>query len=95
VIHAGNGEDAGMGKRRVADVLVTDIKLPGPVDGWTIRTLSRACPPTASDLCDWIFAGSGPSSAGQSVLAEALLPGRDHAGREASDDGKPIWIGLR
>ena len=42
VIHAGNGEEAlAWCRRRVTDVLVTDIKLPGPVDGWTIAERCR------------------------------------------------------
>lgn len=36
VIHAAKGEQAlAWCKRRIADVLVTDIRLPGAVDGWT------------------------------------------------------------
>lgn len=42
VIHAANGEQAlAWCKRRIADVLVTDIKLPGEVDGWQIAELCR------------------------------------------------------
>jgi DNA-binding response OmpR family regulator len=36
VIHASNGERLAWCKRRVADVLVTDIKLPGRINGWQI-----------------------------------------------------------
>lgn len=37
VIHASNGEEAlAWCQRKAADVLVTDIKLPGPIDGWQI-----------------------------------------------------------
>ncbi|WP_094184077.1 response regulator transcription factor [Bradyrhizobium japonicum] len=37
VIHAANGEDAlAWCGRQVADVLVTDVRLPGRVDGWQI-----------------------------------------------------------
>jgi CheY-like chemotaxis protein len=42
VIHASNGEEAlAWCKQRVPDVLVTDIKLPGPVDGWQIAEHCR------------------------------------------------------
>ena len=42
VIHAANGEEAlAWCLRRVADVLFTDIKLPGQVDGWQIAELCR------------------------------------------------------
>lgn len=35
VVHANNGEEAlAWCKRQAADVFVTDIKLPGMVDGW-------------------------------------------------------------
>jgi PleD family two-component response regulator len=62
VIHAANGEEAlAWCLRRVADVLFTDIKLPGHVDGWQIA--------------ERLLAGRGPSRAGQPVLAEALPSG--------------------
>src|SRR3954469_21283234 len=42
VIHAANGEQALIWcGRKVADVLVTDIKLPGNVDGWQIAERCR------------------------------------------------------
>ena len=42
VIHAANGEQAlAWCKRRVADVLVTDIRLPGRIDGWQIAERCR------------------------------------------------------
>ena len=42
VIHAANGEQAlAWCQRRIADVLVTDIMLPGQVDGWQIAELCR------------------------------------------------------
>jgi DNA-binding response OmpR family regulator len=46
VIHASNGEEAmAWCRRRVADVLVTDIKLPGQMDGWQIAEQCRARDP--------------------------------------------------
>jgi CheY-like chemotaxis protein len=42
VIHASSGEDAlTWCKRRIADVLITDIRLPGHVDGWQIAERCR------------------------------------------------------
>jgi CheY-like chemotaxis protein len=42
VIHAANGEEAlAWCGKRVADVLVTDVRLPGPVDGWQIAERCR------------------------------------------------------
>jgi len=41
-IHASTGEEAlAWCGRRIADVLVTDIKLPGPIDGWQIAECYR------------------------------------------------------
>ena len=42
VIHASTGEEAlEWCKRRAADVLVTDVRLPGQVDGWQIAERFR------------------------------------------------------
>lgn len=42
VIHAANGEEAlAWCERRVAEVLVTDIELPGKIDGWQIAERCR------------------------------------------------------
>lgn len=42
VIHASTGEEAlAWCKRHVADVLVTDVRLPGPLDGWQIAERYR------------------------------------------------------
>jgi DNA-binding NtrC family response regulator len=46
VIHAANGEQAlAWCKRRIADILVTDIRLPGGVDGWQIAERCRVHDP--------------------------------------------------
>lgn len=46
VIHASTGEEAlAWCKRHAADVLVTDIRLPGEVDGWQIAELCRESNP--------------------------------------------------
>lgn len=42
VIHASDGDEAlAWCKRRVAEVLVTDIRLPGKIDGWQIAERCR------------------------------------------------------
>lgn len=42
VIHAADGEEAlAWCKRKVAEVLVTDVRLPGPIDGWQIAEQCR------------------------------------------------------
>lgn len=42
VVHAADGEEAlKWCRKRFADVLVTDIKLPGPLDGWQIAERCR------------------------------------------------------
>lgn len=42
VIHASTGEEAlAWCKRHVADVLVTDVRLPGQIDGWQIAECYR------------------------------------------------------
>ena len=42
VIHASTGEEAlAWCRRRAADVLVTDIQLPGTIDGWQIAERCR------------------------------------------------------
>jgi DNA-binding response OmpR family regulator len=42
VVHAANGEDAlAWYGRRVVDLLITDVKLPGSVDGWQIAERCR------------------------------------------------------
>ena len=42
VIHASNGEEAlAWCERQAADVLITDIRLPGQIDGWQIAERCR------------------------------------------------------
>jgi DNA-binding response OmpR family regulator len=46
VIHAATGEEAlAWCGRRVADVLVTDVRLPGSIDGWQIAECCRELDP--------------------------------------------------
>jgi CheY-like chemotaxis protein len=71
VIHAANGEEAlAWCGRRVVDVLVTDIKLPGNVDGWQIAEHCREHDPeVAGDLLHRLVARSAASCAWQPSLA--------------------------
>ncbi|MGY4431230.1 CheY-like chemotaxis protein [Bradyrhizobium sp. F1.13.1] len=59
VIHAANGEDGG---RRVADVLVTDVRQPGRVDGWQIAERCREQDPELPVIySEWLLTrGAGP-----------------------------------
>ena len=42
VVHAANGEEAlAWYGRRIVDLLITDVKLPGSVDGWQIAERCR------------------------------------------------------
>jgi CheY-like chemotaxis protein len=70
---ANNGDEAlSWCKQKIADVLETNIELPRMVDGWQIaERLSRA--KAAGDLCDWIFAGSGPSSVRSVSLQKPII----------------------
>ena len=87
VVHASNGEQAlEWCKRQAADVLVTDIKLPGKVDGWQIAERCREHDPALPVIYATGFSPIAPRPVpGQSVLAEALSSERDFAGRAAID----------
>lgn len=46
VVHVADGEEAlAWCKRRVAEVLITDIQLPGAIDGWQIAERCRESDP--------------------------------------------------
>ena len=97
VVHASNGEDAlAWCKRQAADVLITDIRLPGQVDGWQIAERCREHDPELPVIyATWIFAGIGPSRPGKSLFTETLSSGRDRAGRKAGDeDSTSIAVGV-
>ena len=87
VVHASNGEQAleWCKRQAVADVLVTDIKLPGTVDGWQIAERCREHDPALPVIYDWFLTHRASSCARQSVLAETLSSERDSAGRAAID----------
>ena len=87
VIHASNGEEAlAWCKRQAADVLITDIRLPGQIDGWQIAERCRERDAgIAGNLRDRFLAHCASSCARKSVLAETLSADRALAGRAASD----------
>jgi CheY-like chemotaxis protein len=67
-------------KRRVADVLDTDIRLPGRIDGWRITERCREHDPRLPVIYATGLAPVEARSTGQSDLAEAVgtlsyLPG--------------------
>lgn len=76
VIHAADGEEtlAWCGKR-VADVLVTDVKLPGKIDGWQIAERCREHDPELSVVYATGFSPVTPRPvAGSVVLQKPYLP---------------------
>jgi CheY-like chemotaxis protein len=76
VIHASNGEEAlAWCKRQAADILVTDIQLPGHVDGGQIAERCREHDHGLPVIYATGFSGGPtPSRAGQRIFAEALAP---------------------
>jgi DNA-binding response OmpR family regulator len=78
VIHAADGEEAlAWCRRRAADVLVTDIRLPGAVDGWEIAERCRKHRP---DLPVIYATGFSPvvhrPVAGSMILQKPFDPGQ-------------------
>jgi DNA-binding response OmpR family regulator len=70
VIHASDGEEAlRWCERRVADVLVTDLKLPGGTDGWQIAERSREHDPVR----DGLFADTAAARSGKRPAAELTI----------------------
>jgi CheY-like chemotaxis protein len=61
VIHAANGEEAlAWCGRRIVDVLITDVKLPGSVDGWQIAERCREHDPELPVIYATGFSPSRP-----------------------------------
>jgi CheY-like chemotaxis protein len=78
VTHAASGEQAlAWCRQQGADVLVTDIKLPGPMDGWTIAERCREHDPA---LCVIYATGFSPVAArpvpGSLSLQKPYRPGQ-------------------
>ncbi|MET4035844.1 MULTISPECIES: response regulator [Bradyrhizobium] len=70
VIHAADGEEAlAWCRRRVAEVLVTDIRLPGTVDGWEIAERCREQDPNLPVIYATGFSPATP----RPVLGSLLL----------------------
>jgi DNA-binding response OmpR family regulator len=69
VIHAANGEEALVWcGRRVADVLITDVKLPGSVDGWQIAERCREQDPELAVIYASGFSPVAPRPVAGSVF---------------------------
>jgi CheY-like chemotaxis protein len=80
VIHAADGEQtlAWCG-RRAADVLVTDIRLPGKVDGWQIAERSREYNPDLPVIYATGFSPVAPRPvAGSLLLHKPFHPRRSY-----------------
>lgn len=76
VIHAADGEQAlAWCGRRAADVLVTDVKLPGKVDGWQIAERCREHNPELPVIYATGFSPVAPRPvAGSMVLQKPFHP---------------------
>ncbi|MGY3356403.1 DNA-binding response OmpR family regulator [Bradyrhizobium sp. GM0.4] len=75
VIHASNGEDAlAWCGRRVADVLVTDIRLPGAIDGWQIAERCREQDPELPVIYASGFSPVAPRPVTGSVFLRKPFP---------------------
>ena len=71
VIHAADGDEAlARCKRRVAEVLVTDIRLPGPVDGWEIAERCREHDPDLPVIYATGFSPATPRPVQGSLLLQ-------------------------
>jgi response regulator RpfG family c-di-GMP phosphodiesterase len=77
VIHASTGEEAlDLCKRHVADVLVTDVRLPGNIDGWQIAERCRESDPELPVLRHGLLARCTSPRAGQPHSEQTLPSGR-------------------
>lgn len=71
VIHAADGEQAlAWCGRRAADVLVTDIRLPGKVDGWQIAERCREHNPNLPVIYATGFSPVAPRPVAGSLLLQ-------------------------
>ncbi|MET4513757.1 response regulator [Bradyrhizobium sp. I1.7.5] len=65
VIHVADGEEAlACYGRRVADVLITDVKLPGGIDGWQIAERCREEDPKRPVIYATCFSPVAPRAGG-------------------------------
>ena len=76
VIHASSGEEAlAWCRQQVADVLVTDIRLPGPIDGWQVAERCRERDPELPVIYATGFSPSAPRPvSGSLLLQKPCLP---------------------
>jgi DNA-binding response OmpR family regulator len=71
VVHAADGEEAlEWCRRRFADVLVTDVRLPGEVDGWQIAERCREHDPDFPVIYATGFSPVAPRPVANSVLLQ-------------------------
>ena len=71
VIHAADGEQAlECCRRRAADVLITDVKLPGQLDGWQIAERCREHDPELPVIYATGFSPSAPRPVSGSLLLQ-------------------------
>jgi CheY-like chemotaxis protein len=71
VIHAANGEEAlAWCGRRIADVLITDVMLPGRVDRWQIAERCRAHDPELPVIYATGFSPVAPRPAAGSLFLQ-------------------------
>jgi CheY-like chemotaxis protein len=76
VIHARTGEEAlDWCKRHVADVLVTDVRLPGNIDGWQIAERCRESDPELPVIYATGYSPAAPRPVpGSRILKKPYLP---------------------
>lgn len=75
VIHASTGEEAlAWCKRHVADVLVTDIRLPGKVDGWQVAERCREHDPDLPVIYATGFSPTSPNPVPGSLTLKPFHP---------------------
>ena len=78
VVHAAHGEEAlEWCRRRFADVLVTDVRLPGNVDGWQIAERCREHNPDLPVIYTTGFSPVAPRPVAGSMLLQKPFHPRD------------------
>ncbi len=81
VVHAANGEEAlAWCGRRVVDVLITDVKLPGSVDGWQIAERCREHDPGLPVIYATGFSPVVARPVRGSLTLQAYRPSRTSSG---------------
>lgn len=89
MIHAANGEDAlAWCKRKIADVLITDIKLPGHIDGWQIAERCREHDPNLP-----VIYATGFSSVVPRPVIGSLMPQKPYQPEQILQAVKEVTAG--